>query len=248
MENVAANQHYFDIIANRYEELDGRRTEQLSWWLDDNLGRLVAGKTDAALLDIGCGTGFIIRRAAGRFGPRYGIDISLGMLKQARERGFAVAQAGCARLPFASESFDAVTALAVLHHLETHEETFAEVYRVLRPGGRFYSDHDLCDDFAKRFAMPLYFYRKIFSMKRRYLAADQRLTSELYDQTEFHEEGLDSKPLIEMLRCVGFRKVEVEYHWRGLSPVFNKLSTMMGHRTGSVWRGFAPSFALWAEK
>ncbi|MCA9670122.1 MAG: class I SAM-dependent methyltransferase [Myxococcales bacterium] len=248
MDNREANRYYFDVIADRYESIDGRRNDDLSWWLDDNLRRLSAGRRDGRLLDLGCGTGFVMRKAEAYFGTCYGVDISHGMLRQALPEQPRLAQADTSYLPFASNSFDAVTALAVLHHLEHHREVFKETYRVLRPGGWFYSDHDMCGTFSSRWAIPLFVYRKIFSMKRRYLAADSRLNAELYELTELHEEGIDTQALVNYLREAGFAEVQVEHHWRGLNPFFNKLSELLGHRHGSVARGNAPSFALWARK
>jgi ubiquinone/menaquinone biosynthesis C-methylase UbiE len=42
-------------------------------------------------------------------------------------------------LPFASETFDAIIAFEVLHHMEDVELALAELFRVLRPGGRFFT-------------------------------------------------------------------------------------------------------------
>jgi len=49
----------------------------------------------------------------------------------------AVLQGGGEHLPFADASFDMVVSVWVLEHLETPENVFAEVWRVLRPGGHF---------------------------------------------------------------------------------------------------------------
>jgi SAM-dependent methyltransferase len=51
-----------------------------------------------------------------------------------------VIQADASRLPFASEIFSSVVAILMLHHLRSRElqdQTFAEILRVLRPGGVF---------------------------------------------------------------------------------------------------------------
>ena len=65
-----------------------------------------------------------------------GIDISPGMLAQARERGLDVHEATATELPFDDESFDAVYSFKVLAHVEEIERAMCEVSRVLRPGGR----------------------------------------------------------------------------------------------------------------
>ncbi|MFH1131674.1 MAG: methyltransferase domain-containing protein [Pseudomonadota bacterium] len=248
LSNPKANQKYFDLVADRYEELDGRRTEELSWWLDDNLAKLAGENKTGSLLDLGTGTGFVLTRAKPYFSHLVGMDISFGMLKEAVPEHQKLVQADSSSLPFTDESFDAVTALAVLHHIQDHGQAFREIFRVLRPGGRFYSDHDLCGTFSSRFSWPLSIYRKIFSIKRRYLSAEPRLTSELYELTELHENGIDTLTLLEELKAVGFKNIHVEYHWRGLSNFFNRLSVLLGHREGSCPAGWAPSFALFAEK
>lgn len=52
----------------------------------------------------------------------------------------AVLQGDAAALPFSAETFSAATAILMLHHLKTPEQqerAFAEIFRVLRPGGVF---------------------------------------------------------------------------------------------------------------
>ncbi|MWG33286.1 methyltransferase domain-containing protein [Halomarina oriensis] len=67
-------------------------------------------------------------------------DASSGMVEEARDAvdaQFAVADA--ASLPFASDSFDAVTANFVLYHIAERRRTFREIRRVLRPGGTLHA-------------------------------------------------------------------------------------------------------------
>jgi SAM-dependent methyltransferase len=91
-------------------------------------------------LDVGCGTGRWLRRYEDLGFRATGLDATPGMLRTARERGTRAAlTAGTAhQLPFASESFDAVSDVTVVQHIPAALQTKAlgEMLRVLRPGGR----------------------------------------------------------------------------------------------------------------
>jgi arsenite methyltransferase len=88
-------------------------------------------------LDVGCGPGFVAARIAkARPGLKIvGLDRDLDVLRKARTLvGGAGGRAD--RLPFADACFDAVLARLVLRHLPGPDAALAEMYRVLRPGGR----------------------------------------------------------------------------------------------------------------
>jgi len=90
------------------------------------------------LLDIGCGTGLFIERYLTSGNCAIGIDISRGMITQARERcplsEFIVGTAET--LPFYENTFDAVTSLLAFSYIEKPDKMAADIYRILRPGGR----------------------------------------------------------------------------------------------------------------
>jgi SAM-dependent methyltransferase len=92
--------------------------------------------TGGRLLDVGCGQGHFMRRAARHYDV-YGIDISPARVERARSQsGLQTAEVGSATsLAFPDAHFDVVCALDVVEHLETPEQFFAEAARVLRPGG-----------------------------------------------------------------------------------------------------------------
>ena len=96
---------------------------------------------EPAVLDIGCGTGnqLIADRAALAGARRCGLDRSLGMLRQAQEKRapIALVQGDAAALPFAPASFDFASCQFAFHHVADKTGMLGEVFRVLRPGGRF---------------------------------------------------------------------------------------------------------------
>jgi SAM-dependent methyltransferase len=94
----------------------------------------------SSVLDVGTGEGQVARLAvAGGAACVVGVDPTWAQVDEAARRGGgpAFARAGAARLPFASETFDAVVACLVFEHIEAVDDAIAEVARVLRPGGRF---------------------------------------------------------------------------------------------------------------
>ena len=89
------------------------------------------------LLDIGCGTGLFVEKYIADGGTAVGIDISQGMLRQARRRCVQTDfTAGTGEnLPFADASFDAIASLLAFSYMKDPEGMLSEAYRVLKPGG-----------------------------------------------------------------------------------------------------------------
>lgn len=125
--------YYDQRFAIRHDAAAGRRaTAELT----DLLGRpLRAGER---VLDVGCGTGWL---AAGvrRLRPDvavFGVDLSAGMLTEARRAGaWPLVQAEADRLPLPAGSLQLVVARGVLHHLPEVASALREWRRVLAPGG-----------------------------------------------------------------------------------------------------------------
>lgn len=93
-------------------------------------------KTESKILDVGCGTGANLE-LLGEFGEAEGVDVSTDALLFCRQRGLDSVRFGEAeRLPFPDESFDLVTGLDVVEHLDDDLAGLREMRRVLRPGGR----------------------------------------------------------------------------------------------------------------
>jgi SAM-dependent methyltransferase len=84
-------------------------------------------------LDIGCGTGATMDHLR-KYGEVQGIDLAMIPLSFSRRRGHRRTMcASATELPFADNSFDLVTALDVIEHLEDDVKGLGEIRRVLKP-------------------------------------------------------------------------------------------------------------------
>ena len=92
------------------------------------------------VLDVGCGTGTLLERAARAHPARFvGLDLSLEMLGAARRKlgpRAGLVAGSAATLPFRSRAFDLAVSTSALHHWRDPVAAFAEIRRVLRSGGR----------------------------------------------------------------------------------------------------------------
>jgi len=134
-------------------ELPGLGPEAYAHWRASELGRITERRERAVmlqlmgdvmgvrLLDIGCGDGDFALELARRGAIVTGVDVSPAMIEAARarfrDRPEATFHLGSAdALPIADASFDLVVALTVLCFVGDARPVFAEIARVLRPGGR----------------------------------------------------------------------------------------------------------------
>jgi SAM-dependent methyltransferase len=104
---------------------------------NDVLIEAIVDGRSADLLEVGCGTGRLAQRMLDEHGLAVrAVDISERMVELARARGIDARVADVQALPFDSESFDCVIAAWMLYHVPDLDRGLAEIWRVLRPGGR----------------------------------------------------------------------------------------------------------------
>ena len=129
------NQHYVSAMQAAVKRGRGMLTRLT--------GSLPKRPADAALLDLGCGTGGLLAASTDFFARSVGVDVALRWLLMGRRR---LEEAGvtipliCANaeaLPIADSTFDAVTGDAVLEHVRDPAAMRNETIRVLRSGGKF---------------------------------------------------------------------------------------------------------------
>jgi ubiquinone/menaquinone biosynthesis C-methylase UbiE len=120
--------------------------EEKMWWfrgmrriLFALLDGEIRGRDIGSVLECGCGTGHFARALERRYGWRVTpLDLDQAGLSYGRRAGMTrLVQGDMLELPFAASAFDAVVAADSLAHFEPGRErrVFAELARVLRPGG-----------------------------------------------------------------------------------------------------------------
>lgn len=129
----------FDRQAEHYNAEWNQWSEASLAWLLDRAG--CAGQE--RLLDVATGTGFTALAFASRVAEVVGLDVSEGMLRQARQQAAAAGvdnvrfEHGPAEsMPFPDRHFDLVTCRVAPHHFLSIAGFVAESARVLKPGGR----------------------------------------------------------------------------------------------------------------
>lgn len=143
--------------------------EQNDWWfearrrivLDLIASHAAGGSEHGSVLDAGCGTGITLEYVE-QFGRAFGVDDEMVALKFCKTRN--AERLTCApieNLPFADASFDIVTCLDVIEHIEEDQIAISEIARVIRPGGLlivtvpafqiFWSDHDVINHHKRRY-------------------------------------------------------------------------------------------------
>jgi SAM-dependent methyltransferase len=193
-------------------------------------GRLQALRAEfgGRLLDVGCGTGFIINIAADLFDDVKGIDLTPAMLERVPRRPNVQVYCGdAASLPFGAGDFDVVSAYSFLHHLQDLEPVLREAHRVLCPGGCLYADLEP----NRHFWQNVMAVRDAVRPSNSALARDEvasvlhtgerveeeyGIPTEVFDLAEYNKSitgGIEPDEFEALTRRVGFSQVETTYEW-----------------------------------
>lgn len=134
-------------MGESYEGEEGYEAEAdlgLGCGLPTEIAGLQPGET---VLDLGSGAGvdaFVARRAVGESGRVEGVDFAPAMVEKARRNAEQLGydnvrfhHGEIEELPFGDQAVDVVISNCVLNLVPDKSQAFAEIFRVLRPGGRF---------------------------------------------------------------------------------------------------------------
>lgn len=132
---MADKQVDYDRIATGYDRRfvgasEQRRTAEALLALAETRGA-------EQILEVGCGTGYWLASLYPATNQLYGLDLSAGMLAQARwrEERLTLTRGKACRLPFADACADLVYCVNAIHHFQRKRDFVHEARRLLRPGG-----------------------------------------------------------------------------------------------------------------
>jgi arsenite methyltransferase len=137
----------YNIMTDDYEGLQGYNPDAdlaLGCGLPTQFAGIKAGDT---VLDLGSGAGndcFVARHETGETGKVIGVDFTPAMIEKARKNAANLGytnvefiEGDIEELPVANDTVDVVVSNCVLNLVPDKEKAFAEMFRVIKPGGHF---------------------------------------------------------------------------------------------------------------
>ncbi len=225
---ITANRKLHTILASSYNETEPHFKPENIAHVDRQLRKVFAVTNARRLLDLGCGTGFIINIAKKYVKEIDGVDVTEAMLARVDRSGDAAIRlhvADSGSFSVAEGSYDVVTAYSFLHHLYDIEPTLRNAAKALRLGGKFYSDLEpnfyfwrAISDLNPNDQYDFVVKREIDSVVEKDSEIQERfhVDKDTFNQAEYGKAflgGFAHERLGEQLIAAGFRNVEVFYYW-----------------------------------
>jgi len=225
---IEANIAVHTKLAAHYQACEPHFRPENTEKVGRRLAALAAETRAESLLDLGCGTGFVINLAKPHVRRITGVDVTQAMLDRVDRTGPAAIELvnhDTGTYPAAAGAYQLVTAYSFLHHLADVGPTMGTACRALAPGGKFYADLD----------PNFYFWEGISRLERggdydplvrreieavtfkdEEIEAKFGVSRETFNHAEFGKDmagGFKEEMLREQLLAAGFARVEFHYHW-----------------------------------
>jgi len=127
----------FGKRASKYDSFEGKMSHRFYRLLLEQV-KLFPG---ASVLDVGCGTGTVLRKMADACDiDGYGIDMAEKMIDEAKCKcpDMNILISRCEATPFENQTFDIITVCMAYHHFSDRIGFAKEAARIIKPGGCVY--------------------------------------------------------------------------------------------------------------
>lgn len=255
---LQANIDFHTVLADTYNTEQPHFREENKVLVSNQLARLAGLAGSELLIDLGCGTGFIIELAEPYYHSIIGIDITPAMISQVdlSSRKVNILQANTESIPLNDNIANVITANSFLHHLYNIRPTAAEAYRLLKAGGVFYSEEDpnsyfwdsikgleVVDKEKKNYSEMVDRERTAVLESHGKIEAAKRISARVVQMAEYQKMirgGMCAEEMEKMFYQTGFSKVGIEYYWfLGQGKVMSQ-SPNMSQKIESYLRSILP--------
>lgn len=222
-------QQMFDNISGKYDLLN----RILSMGIDKNWRKKVVQSVKKSnpktVLDIATGTGDLAIQIAKETDAKIsGFDLSFGMLEVGRKKvmeqnltdRITMIQGDAEHMPFEDGSFDCITVAFGVRNFENLEKGLDEIYRVLKPGGRF-----LILEFSQPEAFPMkqlysFYSKNILPQVGKKISKDASAYTYLPDSVKVFPYG---KEMVKILKKSKFSQTTDKRLTFGIASIYDSL-------------------------
>lgn len=151
--------HYDKVASNYIANMHYPHTQEYMRYLDQAFLSMLDPSEMDCVLEICCGKGEAFELLQNHVKNGLGVDVSIRMLKAAKQNfpgsDYTFLQADATHLPLSDNSISHVFILGGIHHVNQRQLLFNEIWRVLKPGGKFYWREPVSDFFLWRWIRAL---------------------------------------------------------------------------------------------
>jgi ubiquinone/menaquinone biosynthesis C-methylase UbiE len=222
---LEANIAFHTALAADYDDEQPHFRAENKALVSARLSQLANTAGGDVLVDFGCGTGFVIQLALPYFRRVYGVDATPAMLQlvDVSSGRVELLQARTDQTGLPDATANVITANSFLHHLYDIRPTLQEAYRVLKPGGVFFSEEDPNHDFWHAIAevraagsQPVAREVQAVLNVAEQLEEQKGISATTVRLAEYQKMvvgGMRADHLRETFKEIGFSDVHVEYYW-----------------------------------
>ncbi|MBL4655740.1 MAG: class I SAM-dependent methyltransferase [Bacteroidia bacterium] len=203
------------------------------------------------ILDVGCGVGFFLQQAKKRGWDAYGTEFSNKAVEICKDKGINIEQGVLDISRYENESFDVITSIEVLEHINNPKEEIEKICNLLRRGGLFYCTTPNFNSLS-RYYLKANYYNIVYPEHLAYftkstltqLAKKEGLRTVKFLSTGFSISAIkiskgksDENPISEESSDELLRnQISKNWHLKILKKIINKMLTLTN--TGDTLKGY----------